>query len=208
MSGQRFRRTASLSVILTMSALGLLVLGAGPASAGGGCHGPFVDAKGTTVDIRNACFTPSNLWVPRGQGVPWTTGDRFEQVVGGAGGWGTYDPLREGGTVTVRFDKPGVYPYTFYLHPGMNGAVIVGAVSAPAGTVTSDSVPQQAVATEPAPSPGAAEAADADAAARAAATSPGAGAWPVAAVAAFVLFVATAGGWMADRLRHRRGATG
>jgi plastocyanin len=104
------------------------------AAGGGGCHRPATEATGNLVDIKKACFTPSNLHVQPGQRVTWVNNDTITHVVAGSS-WGHFDEMSQGDRVSFRFDDAGVYPYTCYLHPGMNGAVIVGDVKTPSATI-------------------------------------------------------------------------
>jgi plastocyanin len=195
------RRILTGSVLVALCSGAGLILSAGSASAGGGCHVPSTDATGTTVAIADLCFTPTDLWIEPGQSVTWTNRDPFEHVVVGTGGWGTDDPLGQGKSLTVRFHERGIYPYSCHLHPGMNGAVIVGDVQVPAGLAApSVALPQQVAETEPGPA-----ALDRAAPATAALPAPGVGGWKVAALVGFGLFALTLGGWVADRNRRRRG---
>jgi plastocyanin len=128
------------------------------AAGGGGCHAPLTEASGDAVEIKDACFTPTNLYVEPGDKVTWVNKDDFGHVVAGGGGrWGQFEEMGKGDRVAFRFDQPGVYPYTCYLHPGMNGTVIVGKVTTPSGKVSSlDEVAPSAVsdsATTPPPPP-------------------------------------------------------
>jgi plastocyanin len=107
-----------------------------PAVAGGGCHGPTTEARGTAVEIVDRCFTPTNIYVQPGDEVTWVNRDSLTHVVAGNGGeWGHFEEMRQGDRIAFRFDRPGVYAYTCYLHPGMNGTVIVGKVKTPSATV-------------------------------------------------------------------------
>ena len=47
---------------------------------------------------------------------------------------GTTSPVAPGKAVEHRFPDPGTYAYSCYLHPGMNGAIVVGQAAAPAAT--------------------------------------------------------------------------
>jgi plastocyanin len=117
-----------------------------PATAGGGgtCHDPKpVSASGAAVDAKESCFFPTVLYVEEGATVTWTNRDAApHSVTGLALGWGTgQKTLSQGGSVSVEFSDPGVYPYTCILHPGMVGAVVVGEPTAAEGAAESTSVP-------------------------------------------------------------------
>jgi plastocyanin len=126
-------------------ALGTLVLvpvlgqGLASASGGGGCGRPVTDAKGTGVDIRDFCFSPTILRVSTGETVTFTNVDPFPHSVLGANAtWGDYAGFKKK-SVTYRFSEPGVYPYVCTYHPGMVGAVVVGdGVGGAIGTSTAD----------------------------------------------------------------------
>jgi plastocyanin len=109
---------------------------AAPSAVAGGCHSPATEATGNAVEIEDACFTPTNLHVQPGDQVTWVNQDSFGHVVAGTGGtWGRFEELGKGERLTFRFDQAGVFAYTCYLHPGMNGAVIVGKVTTPSSTI-------------------------------------------------------------------------
>jgi plastocyanin len=107
-----------------------------PADAGGGCHATqAVDAKSTTVEMKDRCFTPAVARINPGDTVTWINQDSITHVVSGTG-WGESKDLAGGETMSYRFDTPGIYPYTCYIHPGMNGAVVVGDGAPPQGTLS------------------------------------------------------------------------
>ncbi len=117
----------------------VLLLGATPANAGGGCHGAtFSDEEGTTVRLLEACFVPMVTRVGVGDQVTWEnpSGEKHT-VTGVANSWGNYDALGMNGSVSYVFDKPGVFPYFCLFHPGMVGAVVVGD-GLPAAASTAD----------------------------------------------------------------------
>lgn len=105
--------------------LAVLVVPALPAAAGGGCHGGVTQGRGDTVEIVDACFTPTALSVQPGDSVTWVNTDPFVHNVGG-NLWGHFDDLNAGDTFTATFDQPGIYPYACNYHPGMTGAIVVG----------------------------------------------------------------------------------
>ena len=121
--------------ILLLSSLFMAAWPVTPARAGGGCHsaGPqsAQPRAGTTVDMEGMCFLPGVLAVAPGATVRFTNYDDVAHVVVGTG-WGSTTPLAEGQAVEHRFDEAGTYAYSCYLHPGMNGAVVVGQSGPPA----------------------------------------------------------------------------
>jgi plastocyanin len=104
---------------------------AAPAGAGGTCHfapTPF-DARARVVRMKDLCFAPVVVRVPRGAEVTWVNSDRGGEphtVTGVATQWGSYDELHSGDRVSYSFETEGVWPYFCALHPGMTGAVVVG----------------------------------------------------------------------------------
>ena len=111
--------------VLAATVLAALALPASPASAGGGCHAGATTGTGDTVEMRDACFTPTTLRVDPGDTVTFVNRDSFVHMVG-ANGWGHFDDLHQGDAFTATFDQPGTYAYACVYHPGMTGAVVVG----------------------------------------------------------------------------------
>jgi plastocyanin len=174
-----------------------LVPGLARASGGGGCGGPVTDERGTTVPIRNYCFTPTILRVQPGASVTWINRDRAPHTVLGANAsWGGYEVLKRGRAVTHRFTRPGVYPYVCTYHVGMVGAVVVGdaAASGAIGTTT---------AAGPV-TPATSSTAETEAVTSSPVRVQVRGAWvhPVVAVAAFALFLAAAAALVLERRRR------
>jgi plastocyanin len=104
--------------------------GSGVATAGGGCMhaaGPTT-GRGNAVEMMDACFTSTVLYVDRGTDVTWTNRDPMDHnVVGVGGAWGDMNlTLSPGDTVSYRFKEDGVFPYACWIHPGMIGAIVVG----------------------------------------------------------------------------------
>lgn len=190
-------------------AMGLALATAAPAAAGGGgCHAPATAAAGlSVVEMKEACFAPAILHVEPGTTVTWTNQDTFPHVVAGHGArWGELDDMARGATTSYRFEKPGIYAYTCYLHPGMNGAVVVGEVEAPpAGKTTESSADGVAFVapTTPAPAAKIAPAREEAVAAPAASSAP----WQAATAVGFALFAVTGGALLA-MARSRRPVAG
>ena len=109
-------------------ASGLLALSAPvPALAGGGCHEPNI-TEGSTAKVvaKEACFSPVVNRVTPGTTITWVNLDEMEHNLTGNGESVGYHELAFGQSVSVRFDKPGTYPYACTLHAGMTGVVVVG----------------------------------------------------------------------------------
>jgi plastocyanin len=132
-----------LCSLLVLGAIGIVrapAVGAG----GGGCH-EQTTGSGATVDMADFCYGPTVLHVERGATVRWTNRDPVEHVVIGTG-WSLESALGPGEAGTHRFDDPGLYAYACYLHPAMNGVVVVGdanldGTKATASPARSDAVP-------------------------------------------------------------------
>jgi plastocyanin len=118
------RRRLSVLVPLLAVLAGLLAA-APPAAAGGGCHSPATEGRGTTLALRDMCFSPTVLRVDEGSEVTIVNRDQLDHPLGRPGGeWG-WDG-RIGDRTTVRLDGAGTYPFFCYAHPGMVGVVVVG----------------------------------------------------------------------------------
>jgi len=139
------RSFGRIGFLVTVAATALAA-GALPASAGGGghCAEPLAEGAGTAVDMVDACFAPAVLHVGLDEEVTFTNLDPMAHNVAPAGwGWGHIQAIPEGGSFSATFDEAGVYPYACSLHPGMNGAVIVGGTAEPEpATIVTDAAPQ------------------------------------------------------------------
>jgi plastocyanin len=121
------RRAVLLLVGLTLALVPL------SGAEAGGCHPKSLDpssvdaseSRSTTVPIKGCRFSATLLYVDPGTQVTWTNEDLAPHTVTGFS-FGSGDELLRGDTVAYRFDEEGVYPYSCTLHPGMNGAIVVG----------------------------------------------------------------------------------
>jgi plastocyanin len=111
--------------VLAAGMLGSLLLPAPAAVAGGGCHGGATTGRGDTVEMRDACFTPSTLWIDPGDTVTFVNQDPLTHNIS-ATGWGNFDVMNQGDLFRATFSAPGIYPYACMYHPGMTGAIVVG----------------------------------------------------------------------------------
>jgi plastocyanin len=119
----RRRRLAVLVPLLAI--LAATVLTAAPAVAGGGCHSPATEARGSTVNLSELCFSPTVLRVAPGSQVTFVNRDTITHPLSRPGGDWYWDGAG-GARTTVRLDEAGTYPFFCYAHPGMVGVVIVG----------------------------------------------------------------------------------
>jgi plastocyanin len=117
------RRLAALVPLLAI--LAATVLAAAPAQAGGGCHAPATDARGSTVALSDLCFSPTVLRVAPGSEVTFVNQDTITHPLSRPGGDWYWDG-NGGARTTVRMDEAGTYPFFCYAHPGMVGVVVVG----------------------------------------------------------------------------------
>lgn len=116
------RRTIVATALAAVPLLGLN----GTATAGGGCHTGVTTGNGDTVEMVNACFTPTTLYVEPGTTVTWVNRDDTMTHNVTANQWGHFEPMNEGDVARATFDEPGIYPYACTFHPGMSGAIVVG----------------------------------------------------------------------------------
>lgn len=198
-------------VVAGLMAAAFLLLPLAPAGAGGGgCHST-TDATGTSVQMSDACFGPTVLRTKPGAEVTWTNSDSFDHVLMGTG-WGDVGNVAPGESVRFRFEKPGVYAYSCYYHPGMNGVVVVGNGGVSQGSVTQvvplAADPPAPPPADPQPEPAAPVDADEGATASAAVDVGPAAAWRMAALVAFALFALTGGAFAAQWWRLRRARMG
>jgi plastocyanin len=119
------RRRLPLFLAALTAALLAALLQVPAALAGGYCHTPATDGRGTTVTMRDYCYSPTVLRVPSGGQVSFVNADKVAHPTVGRGSDWFVDGLAAG-RATVRFDKPGIYPYFCHQHIGMIGVVVVG----------------------------------------------------------------------------------
>ena len=101
------------------------MLPATSAAGGGGCHGGATQGEGDTVELVDACFTPSVLHVSPGSEVTFVNRDPFIHNVA-AQEWVSPGDLRKGAGFRATFEEEGIYPYACSYHFGMTGAIVVG----------------------------------------------------------------------------------
>jgi plastocyanin len=118
------RRLPLLAAVLAAALLAALFQ-IPAALAGGYCRTPATDAAGTTVTMRDHCYSPTVLRAPAGGTVTFVNADQVAHpTVGRGSDW--YADVAAGGRATIRFDRPGIYPYFCHQHLGMIGVVVVG----------------------------------------------------------------------------------
>lgn len=99
-----------------------------PALVGGDQTDPGPPVSGVTeVAVRDDFFAPAAIEVPAGTTVTWQwDDDNQHNVVGDE----FASPVQTEGEFAHTFEGPGTYDYRCTLHGGMNGEVVVRAVSA------------------------------------------------------------------------------
>jgi plastocyanin len=119
------RRRRLRVLVPLLAVLAATMLAAAPAEAGGGCHAPATEGRGTTIALTDLCFTPTVLRVAPGTEVTFVNRDSTVHPLSRPGGeWGWDGTV--GGRATVQLDQAGTYPFFCYVHPGMVGVVVVG----------------------------------------------------------------------------------
>jgi len=119
-----------IGTALAVSFLVAMLFPALPALAGGGCRSGTTQGEGDTVELKDACFTPSILRVDPGDSVSFVNLDDITHNVGG-NQWGNFEDLYQGDGFAATFDEAGIYPYACSYHPGMTGAIVVGSGDGP-----------------------------------------------------------------------------
>ncbi len=119
MSG--LRKIATIVTLGTVGALGNMAA----VSAGGGCHTGITEGHGTSVEMIDACFTPTTLFAEAGETIRFVNLDGSPHNVT-ANDWGHFDDLRKGESYTTSFSTDGIYAYACTYHPGMSGAIVIG----------------------------------------------------------------------------------
>jgi plastocyanin len=114
-----------------------VVAAAGPARAGGGCTAGVTKGSGSTIEIVDACFTPTILQIRPGRVVTWVNTDPFAHNIT-ANGWGHYDDLDPHARFSATSEQPGLYPFACTIHPGMSGVIVVGDGTGPGNGATVD----------------------------------------------------------------------
>ena len=117
---RRFATGLTAAVVLASS----LAVAAPALAGGGGAHCDASSSQGNTVKMDGTCYLPSVTYAKPGT-VRFINGPAMAHTVTGLGRrW--HAELQPGQEATIRFDRPGVYPYLCELHFGMIGAVVIG----------------------------------------------------------------------------------
>ncbi len=77
-----------------------------------------------TVAISNFKYGPAKLTVKRGASVTFSNHDMTAHTATANGGFDS-GTIKPGASATVKFSKPGTYPYICQFHPFMHGTVVV-----------------------------------------------------------------------------------
>jgi plastocyanin len=152
-------RRILVSILVPVAFLLLAVAVPSVVRAGGGCHGPVSppgDGEASVIKIDGCMFYPTVARVPVGTTVRFlNTGQVPHNVTGVSGTWGSPGEFEPNAEYRATFSTAGIYPFACTLHPGMNGAIVVGdaaaAAAAAPGAVTTDSQPTAAPAAPEAP---------------------------------------------------------
>lgn len=156
---RRSLAAAILAASLISIALATIALPA-VALAGGGCHGgsdspPPGDEAASTVKIDGCMFFPTIARVPVGTTVTFLNAGAAPHNVTGVDRRWASEELTLGDRFQHRFTAAGIYPFACTLHPGMNGAVVVGGPGDAAAAVVTDQAPpapEPVMASQPLPS--------------------------------------------------------
>jgi len=114
-------RASALTLVMTVSAVGVGALAWAPASAAAPA------AAGPVVKIDNFVFGPAALTVTPGTTVTWINQDDIPHTVAASDKSFKSKVLDTDERFSFTFTKPGEYDYFCSLHPHMTGKVIVKA---------------------------------------------------------------------------------
>lgn len=118
--------TSGLAAMLVVASL-VFAWGRQAEAGGGGWHTPLSDRAATKVEIVDSCFGPTVARVEAGDTVTWVNRDASPHNVYASGqGWSDGKSFDKGASVSVVFERSGVFPYVCTFHPGMVGVVVVG----------------------------------------------------------------------------------
>jgi hypothetical protein len=117
---------------------------------------PPGDGEASVIKIDGCMFYPTVARVPVGTTVRFlNTGQVPHNVTGVSGAWGSPGEFAPNAEYRATFSTAGIYPFACTLHPGMNGAIVVGdsatAAKAAPGAVTTAAQPSAAPADPDAP---------------------------------------------------------
>lgn len=99
--------------------------GTAPASTASTTAGTAAAVGVASVSIQNFKYSPDPLTVPVGTTVTWKNLDDEAHTLRSADLLIRSNALDQDETYSVKFDKPGTYPYTCSLHPKMHGTIVV-----------------------------------------------------------------------------------
>lgn len=84
--------------------------------------------SGSTINIRNMMFTPSQITIQKGGTVTWTNNDTTTHTViddlSNVGGPSSGD-IAPGSSYSFTFNKIGSFQYHCRIHPSMRGTIVV-----------------------------------------------------------------------------------
>jgi plastocyanin len=112
--------------LTTAIALGLasLALAACGASSSSSSSSSASAASTVTVVISNFKYAPAKLTVKPGTSVTFSNHDMTAHTATANAGFDS-GTIKPGASATVKFSKPGTYPYICQFHAFMHGTVVV-----------------------------------------------------------------------------------
>ncbi len=78
----------------------------------------------TVISIKDFVFEPAELTIKAGDSVTWVNNSPSIHNVMANNVFSSGD-LKSGESFSYKFDKTGVYDYICFIHPAMNGKIIV-----------------------------------------------------------------------------------
>jgi plastocyanin len=115
---------ASLALVSCGSSSSSSSTSAASSSASSSSTAPARQSGHAAVVISNYKFGPAKLTVKRGTRVTFSNHDMTAHTATANGGFDS-GTIKPGARATVKFAKPGTYPYICQFHAFMHGTVVV-----------------------------------------------------------------------------------
>jgi plastocyanin len=110
------------AAVLALVAFGLALIGLRGAIAATGETAQA--SRASTVEINHFAYHPPTLTIARGGKVAFSNTSHTAHTATRRGSFST-GHIKPGTSVSIRFNKPGIYAYHCLIHPFMHGKIVV-----------------------------------------------------------------------------------